>query len=104
MSYASKGGLLITNGRVVSVFTGELFAADVVLSGETISGILPAGSSSPSSQVIDAGGRIIAPGYIDAHMHIESTFVTPAAFAELTLPRGTTTVMADPDEIVNVAG
>ena len=54
--------------------------------------------------MLDAHGLTVAPGYIDAHMHVESSFVTPASFAWLTLPRGTTTVLADPHEIVNVAG
>src|SRR5687768_17100175 len=96
--------LLIRGGRVVSVFTGELFAADVTVRGETSSGVLPPGSTIDARETLDAAGMIVAPGYVDAHMHVESTFVTPAAFAWLTLPRGTTTVLADPHEIVNVAG
>ncbi|MCC7368859.1 MAG: adenine deaminase [Chloroflexi bacterium] len=98
--------LLIRGGSVVSVFTGEVFPADVVLRGEDIAGVLPPGSvdAGLAADVLDAAGQTIAPGFIDAHIHVESTFVTPAAFAWLTLPRGTTTVLADPHEIVNVAG
>jgi adenine deaminase len=98
--------LLIQNGTVVSVFTGETFPADVAVSGETIAAILPPGSVDPglAAEVVDATGLTVAPGYIDAHIHVESSFVTPASFAWLTLPRGTTTVLADPHEIVNVAG
>src|SRR3954451_12371938 len=98
--------LLIQHGSVVSVFTGETFAADVAIRGEMIAAILAPGSIEPAqaSEVVDATGLTIAPGYVDAHMHVESSFVTPASFAWLTLPRGTTTVMADPHEIVNVAG
>ena len=98
--------LLIQHGTVVSVFTGEMFPADVAIRGETIAAVLPPGSvdSGQAAEVVDATGLTVAPGYIDAHIHVESSFVTPAAFAWLTLPRGTTTVLADPHEIVNVAG
>jgi adenine deaminase len=95
--------LVLQNAKVVSIFTGEIFPADVAIQGETIAAILPPGGLS-GREVIDAAGKLVVPGYIDAHMHIESSFVTPAAFARLTLPRGTTTVLADPHEIVNVAG
>ncbi|MFE1952843.1 adenine deaminase C-terminal domain-containing protein [Streptomyces sp. NPDC059524] len=94
----------ISGGRVVSVFTGETFAADVLVTGSDISGVVPPGTGGEAARTIDATGRLIVPGFIDAHMHIESSFLTPAPFAWLTLPRGTTTVLADPHEIVNVAG
>src|SRR3954447_12256524 len=98
--------LRVRHGTVVSVFTGEMFPADVAIRGEMIAAILPPDTVGPEQigGVLDAPGLIIAPGYIDAHIHVESSFVTPASFAWLTLPRGTTTVMADPHEIVNVAG
>src|SRR5690349_2878954 len=98
--------LLIRGGTVVSVFTGETFPADVAVNGETIAAILAPGTIDPAqaAEVLDAAGLTIAPGYIDAHIHVESSFVTPASFAWLTLPRGTTTVLADLHEIVNVAG
>jgi adenine deaminase len=105
---SNDGGydVLIQNGTVVSVFTGEMFPADVAVRGETIAAVLAPGSVDPgqADEVVDATGLTVAPGYIDAHIHVESSFVTPAAFAWLTLPRGTTTVLADPHEIVNVAG
>jgi adenine deaminase len=96
--------VLIQGGQVVSAFTGEVFPADVAVDGDTISGVLPPGTAGPAAQTVDARGLVIAPGFVDAHMHIESTFVTPAMCAWLTLPRGTTTVFADPHEIVNVVG
>jgi adenine deaminase len=98
--------LLIRGGRVVSVFTGETFPADVAVRGETIAAVLAAGTVEPGQarEVLDASGLSIVPGYVDSHLHVESSFVTPASFAWLTLPRGTTTVLADPHEIVNVAG
>lgn len=98
--------LLIRGGTVLSVFTGETFPADVAVRGETIAAVLAPGSIGPgqAAEVLDARGLTVAPGYVDAHLHVESSFVTPASFAWLTLPRGTTTVLADPHEIVNVAG
>ncbi|NLU70508.1 adenine deaminase C-terminal domain-containing protein [Streptomyces sp. HNM0574] len=94
----------ISAGRVVSVFTGETFTADVLVTGEEISGVVPPGTGGAAAETVDAAGRLIVPGFVDAHMHVESSFLTPAAFAWLTLPRGTTSVLADPHEIVNVAG
>lgn len=95
--------LVLRNAQVVSIFTGEIFPADVAIQGELVAAILPPANLA-GRQVIEAAGKLVVPGFIDAHMHIESSFVTPAAFAELTLVRGTTTVLADPHEIVNVAG
>ncbi|MFF0745673.1 adenine deaminase C-terminal domain-containing protein [Streptomyces sp. NPDC004111] len=94
----------ITGGRVVSTFTGEEFAADVLLRGDTISGVVPPGTPAEAHEEVDAAGMLVVPGFVDAHMHIESSFLTPRTFAALTLARGTTTVLADPHEIVNVAG
>jgi adenine deaminase len=94
----------ITGGRIVSTFTGEEFAADVLLRGAMISGVVAPGTGGEAPETVDATGLLVVPGFVDAHMHIESSFLTPTGFAELTLARGTTTVLADPHEIVNVAG
>ncbi|MHB9756410.1 adenine deaminase C-terminal domain-containing protein [Streptomyces sp. BYX5S] len=96
--------LRISGGRVVSTFTGEEFAADVLVRGDTISAVLPPGTPADAREEIDATGMLVVPGFVDAHMHIESAFLTPQEFAAVTLARGTTTVLADPHEIVNVAG
>ncbi|WP_425840969.1 adenine deaminase C-terminal domain-containing protein [Streptomyces fractus] len=96
--------LRISGGRVVSTFTGEEFAADVLVRGDTISAVLPPGTPADAREEIDAAGMLVVPGFVDAHMHIESAFLTPQEFAAVTLARGTTTVLADPHEIVNVAG
>ncbi len=96
--------LLIAGGRVVSVLTGEVFEADVTVTGDTISGVLPPGTAGEARERIDATGLLIAPGFVDAHMHVESSFLVPETFAELALPHGTTTVLADPHELVNVVG
>ncbi|MFJ6696870.1 adenine deaminase C-terminal domain-containing protein [Streptomyces sp. NPDC091272] len=94
----------ISGGRVVSTFTGEEFAADVLLRGDTVAGVVPPGTPAEALEEVDAAGMLVVPGFVDAHMHIESSFLTPQTFAALTLARGTTTVLADPHEIVNVAG
>jgi adenine deaminase len=93
--------LLLRNGRVINVFTGEIIEADVAIAGDTIVGV---GLSHDVQDEIDLGGRYVCPGLIDAHVHIESSMVTPPHFARAVLPRGTTTVVSDPHEIANVAG
>ena len=77
---AAEFDLLIRGGDVVSVFTGETFPADVAIRGETIAAVLAPGSIDPgqAAEVVDASGLTIAPGYVDAHIHVESSFVTPA--------------------------
>ena len=92
--------LVIKNARVVNVFTNEITEADVAVNGDTILGI---GSYSCQNEY-DAEGAYLSPGFIDAHVHIESSMVTPASFARVILPKGTTTIIADPHEIANVAG
>ncbi len=96
--------LLIRGGSVVSVLTGETFEADVAVRGDRISAVVAPGTPREARERIDARGQLVVPGFIDSHMHVESSFLTPAGFAALTLPRGTTTVLADPHEIVNVCG
>lgn len=96
--------LLITNGQVVSVTTGEVFESDVVVTGDTITALPEPGTVTKARRIVDADRLVIVPGFIDAHMHIESSMLVPSTFAEATLSRGTTTVLADPHEIVNVAG
>lgn len=92
--------LVIKNARVINVFTNEIIEADVAVFGDTIIGV---GSFSAENEY-DAKGAYLAPGFIDAHVHIESSMVTPASFARVILPKGTTTIIADPHEIANVAG
>jgi adenine deaminase len=93
--------LLLENARLVNVFSGEIYETAIALSGSRIAG-LGAGYRAKSS--LDLEGRFVAPGLIDAHVHIESSMVPPEAFARLVLPRGITTVVADPHEIANVRG
>jgi len=93
--------LVLTNGCVINVFTGETIDADVAVAGDTIVGV---GRDYDARVQIDVGGRYVCPGLIDAHVHIESSMVTPPQFAHAVVPRGTTTVVTDPHEIANVAG
>lgn len=98
--------LLIQNARVANVLTGEIYAADVAISGDKIAAV-EAPQTAPARkarEVLDAGGRLVVPGLVDSHLHIESSLVTPAAFAEGVLRRGTTTVAEDPHEIANATG
>ncbi len=93
--------LLLANGQIVNVFTGEIERADIAVVGERIAGIGPGYSA---RETIDLAGKYIAPGLIDAHVHIESSLCTPPNFAAAVVPRGVTTVVADPHEIANVCG
>lgn len=94
---------LLRNGRVVNVFTDEIERADVLIEDERIIGVGDY-AAEKADETEDVGGRIICPGFIDGHIHIESTFLRPAEFARVCLPHGTTTVVADPHEIANVSG
>lgn len=96
--------LLIRGSSVVSVHTGATRHADVLIIGEWIRAVTHPGAAVDAGEVIDGTGLLLAPSYIDAHMHIESSLLSPAEFARVTLRRGTTTVLADPHEIVNVVG
>jgi len=92
--------LVLRGGRVANVFTGELLREDVAIVGDRIAGL----GRYNGRIVLDVAGGVIAPGLIEAHFHLESTMLTPAAFARAVAPRGTTTVVMDPHEIGNVAG
>lgn len=99
-AYEGKNTLVIKNANVVNVFTDEIARADVAVYEDVIIGV---GSYSGENE-IDAGGAYLAPGFIDAHVHIESSMVIPSSFMKVIMPHGTTTVIADPHEIANVAG
>jgi adenine deaminase len=92
--------LVLTGGRVLSVFTGELLEADVAVAGEHVAGI----GRYDGPETVDVSGLILLPGFIDGHMHIESTKLMVDQFARAVLPWGTTTVVLDPHEIANVFG
>ena len=93
--------LLLKGGQIVNVFSGEVHDADVAIADGKIVAV---GSGYTAKETIDVTGQVIAPGFIDAHVHIESSLVPPPQFARAVVPRGTTTVITDPHEIANVLG
>jgi adenine deaminase len=92
--------LLLSNARIVNVFSGEILSGDIAMAGGLIVGI----GKYQAEVVEDLGGRFVAPGFIDAHVHIESSMTCVPEFIRAVLPHGTTTVVADPHEIANVLG
>jgi adenine deaminase len=95
-----RADLLIKNGRVVDVFSGEIEKKDVAIFGGTIVGL----GDYPARKILDVKGDFLCPGFIDGHVHIESSMVTIPEFARAVLPNGTTSVVIDPHEIANVLG
>ncbi len=93
--------LVIRNARILDLATGALLPGDIAICGDTIVGTCETYSG---TREIDADGRIAVPGFIDSHVHCESTLVTPGEFDRCVLPRGTTTAICDPHEICNVLG
>jgi adenine deaminase len=93
--------LLLKNANLVNVFTGEVYQTDIAISGSTIVGL---GEGYEAAETVDLKGRFVAPGYIDAHVHIESSMCIPSEFAGAVLPHGVTSVVTDPHEIANVQG
>ncbi len=96
----NKADLVIRHASIVNVFTKTLTTGDVAVCDGVIVGI----GEYEGIEEIDAKGKFIAPGLIDAHVHIESSMVTPQQFSQIVLPHGVTTVITDPHEIANVSG
>jgi adenine deaminase len=96
--------LLFRGGRVVNVLAGEIHEADLVVSGGTIVALDLEHRQRAARAVVDVSGRLLCPGFVDAHMHIESTLLAPERFAWEAARRGTAIVIADPHEIANVLG
>jgi adenine deaminase len=95
-----KADLLIKNCKVVDVYNSEIYDGDIAIVNGKIAGV----GEYEAKEVIDARGLYAAPGFIDAHIHIESSYVSPEELGRLVVPFGTTTIIADPHEIVNVCG
>ena len=93
--------LVLRGGTLVNVFTGELYEADLAIASGRIAGL---GPGYAAIEEIDVRGRYLCPGFIDGHMHVESSMVTVPEFARAVVPRGTTSVVLDPHEIANVHG
>ena len=92
--------IVIKNGFIADVFTGRFLQYDVLIKDGKICGI----GEYDCANIIDASGKYILPGFIDSHLHIESSMVTPPQYAKAVMPHGVTTVIADPHEIANVCG
>lgn len=95
-----KAELVFKNAKILNVFSEEICVGDLAVNDGTIVGI----GTYQGLEEVDLDGKYIVPGFIDAHMHIESTMVTPFELARAIVPTGTTTIIADPHELVNVAG
>ncbi|PYD46923.1 adenine deaminase [Novacetimonas pomaceti] len=93
--------VVIRNARLFDLVTGELLEGDIAICGDTIVGTL---EHYEGRHVIDAHGRIAVPGFIDTHLHVESSLVTPFEFDRCVLPHGVTTAICDPHEMANVLG
>jgi len=92
--------LLLEGADIVNTLSGERYRSDVAISDGTVVGF----DCSSAKEVIDLSGKVLAPGFIDGHVHIESAMVTIPEYARTVVPRGTTAVVADPHEIANVLG
>ncbi|MAF85099.1 MAG: adenine deaminase [Dehalococcoidales bacterium] len=93
--------LILTNARVVNVFTGEVEASSVAIYRDKIAGV---GSYRQAKQVLDLGGKYLAPGLINGHIHLESSMLDVGQYARAVVPRGTSAVVTDLHEIANVCG
>lgn len=96
-----KADLVLKNAKIVDVFQVKILIGDIAISDGYIAGI---GGSYQGVEERNYTGKYVAPGFIEAHIHIESSYVSPEEFSRVFIPRGTTTILADPHEIVNVAG
>jgi adenine deaminase len=92
--------LVIKNGKIIDVYQSKIIEGNIAIFGKYIVGI----GDYKGKTEIDVCGAYISPGFIDAHMHIESTYLSPEEAGRLLVPKGTTTIIADPHEIVNVCG
>ncbi len=95
-----KTSLVLKNGKIINIFSGEIEELDIAIEDGKIIGI----GTYKGVKEIDLKGLYVAPGLIDGHVHIESSMLTPPQFAKIVLPKGTTTIIADPHEIANVSG
>lgn len=95
-----KAQLVFKNGNIINVFTKEIIKADVAVDNGKIVGV----GDYSGEEEINLDGKYISPGFIDSHVHIESSMSTPVQFARTIMPRGVTSIIADPHEIANVKG
>lgn len=97
--------IILTGGRIINVVTREIYVEDLAIKGKRILGVCSSeGLIGPDTLVIDVTGKYISPGFIDSHMHFESSMLTITEFSRFSIPSGTTTLIADPHEIGNSLG
>jgi len=97
--------LIISNGFILDTRNLKIFTAHICINNGIIEKLLPLEASLPkTNEVIDASGKYISPGFIDSHIHIESSMLSPMEFSAIASSHGTTTILADPHEIANVCG
>jgi adenine deaminase len=96
-----KADLLLKNGKIINVFSGEIYISDVAIYQDMIVGL---GGGYDADKEIDISNCYLSPGFIDGHIHLESSMVKISEFAKTVVPRGTTSVIIDPHEIANVLG
>lgn len=97
--------VVLLNGNVINTITREVYKKDVAIKGRYILGVCDSETLiGPKTLVIDVSGKYISPGFIDSHMHFESSMLTISEFSRLSIPSGTTTLVADPHEIGNALG
>lgn len=99
---AQKSDLVLTNLNIVNVLTEEIYTGDIAIKDGNIVGI--GNYKGFGDREVDFSGKYACPGLLDAHIHIESSMVTPSLYAQAVLPRGTTGIITDPHEIANVCG
>ena len=97
-----KADLVIKNCKIVNVLNGEIISGEVAIFGGKIIGM--GAAEYDGAKTFDAQGKFIAPGFIDAHIHIESSYISPEQLGRIIVPCGTTSIIADPHEIANVCG
>ena len=95
-----KADLVLKNAKYLNVFSNEFLCGDIAVANGVIAGV----GKYDGKTEIDVSGKLVLPGFIDAHIHLESSMVTPAEFAKAVVAHGTTTVITDPHEITNVMG
>src|SRR5262249_47235034 len=93
--------LALRNAQLVNIWTSEIYTTDILIQGDRVAAL---GQGYAAKEAIDLKGRYVCPGFIDAHVHIESSLCTPPEFSRTVLAHGVTSVVTDPHEIANVLG
>lgn len=97
---------VLKNGSLINVFSGEIYKANIYIYDKYIANVVECNLDTITlgKNIIDIDGKFVSPGFIDSHVHVESSHLTPVNFARAILPKGTTTIIADPHETANVLG